>query len=163
MNEIQTYIDSWQFNRSRTLATLAEFESRVDGAAELGWRPGPGRAHAAWQFMHIAITEELFATARLLGTSPAFGDCIDRFRGGSTPDDIIPSFEQIRNTLNLSREHLIATANSLTETDLERIPEAFVQRGWTIRRALQVVSWHEAHHQGQVHITLNLLKTNTPQ
>jgi uncharacterized damage-inducible protein DinB len=159
MSEIKTYLQCWQFIRTKTLATVSEYEKLADLSA-LGWRPGPGRAHAAWQFMHIAITEELFATARLLGTQPGFPDLIDRFRGGSTPDDRIPSLEEIRNTLNVSRQHLIETVSSMSDAELDRIPEAFVERGWTIRTALQVIAWHESHHQGQAHITLNLLKAH---
>lgn len=161
MTEIKTYIQQWQFNRTRTLATLAEFEKLPEPAKAIGWRPGAGRAHTAWQLMHIAITEELFATARLLGTEPGYGDLIERYRGGSTPDENIPSIESIRATLEGSRNHLLATAESLTAHDLDRIPEAFVQRGWTIRTGLQVLAWHESHHQGQVHITLNLLKAQS--
>ncbi|MEQ1825185.1 MAG: DinB family protein [Pirellula sp.] len=161
MTEIQTYIQSWQFNRTRTLATLAEFDKRTDPSASVGWRPGPGRAHSAWQFMHIAITEELFATARLLGTEPSFGEWIERFRGGSTPDEVIPTLETIRSTLDTSRQHLIETVSALSIQDLDRVPEALAQRGWTIRTALQVIAWHESHHQGQIHLTLNLLKSQS--
>ena len=158
MSEIQTYIDTWQFIRARTLATLAEIEKLSDPMAVMAWRPSPGRAHVAWQMMHIAITEELFATARIQGTQPGFNGMIERFRGGSNPDDNIPSLDAIKATLLESRKHLIETASSLSEQDLERIPEAFVQRGWTIRTAFQVIAWHEAHHQGQAHITFNLYK-----
>ena len=162
MSEIKTYIQSWQFNRTKTLATLAEFEKLTHPTTAIAWRPGPGRAHTAWQMMHIAVTEELFATARLLGTEPALREYIDRFRFGSSPsDDNIPDFEVIRNTFTASREHLIETVSAFTESDLERIPEALAPRGWTIRTALQVLAWHEAHHQGQVHITLNLLKAQS--
>jgi len=159
MSEIETYIQSWQFNRTKSLATLAEIEKLSESKAALAWRPGLGRAHAAWQFMHVAITEELFATARILGTEPAFGDFIERFRGGSTPDENIPSLEQVRNTLDESRMHLISMASSMNEQDLPRIPPAFEQRGWTIRTAFQVLGWHESHHQGQIHLTMNMLKS----
>jgi uncharacterized damage-inducible protein DinB len=158
MSEIETYVQCWTFNRSRTLMTLSEFEKLSDPVARLGWRPGPGRAHAAWQLMHIAITEELFATARLMGTEPSFGHLLERFRGGSTPDDNVPSVSEIREVLEHSRSHLVQTAMDLNPEDLDRIPEAFAQRGWTIRTALQVIAWHEAHHQGQAHLTLNLIK-----
>ena len=42
--------------------------------------------------MHIGITEELFATERLVIGSKA-GVCrlVPRFKGGSTPDDEIPA------------------------------------------------------------------------
>lgn len=150
----------WEFNRSRTLATLDDIAKQSDPIAVLGWRPGPGRAHIAWQLMHVGITEELFATERLFGRPAAFTDLIPHFKGGSTPDDNIPSVDQIREVLNASRQHLLEGLTCLTESDLSRIPDSGLlkERGWTFARALQIINWHEAHHQGQAHITLNLWK-----
>ncbi len=152
--------DIWEFNRSRTLATLDDIAKQPDPTAVLGWRPGPGRAHIAWQLMHVGVTEELFATERLFGRTAGFTDLIPRFKGGSTPDDNIPSADQIREVLNASRQHLLEGLTQLTEADLSRIPESGLlkERGWTFAKALQIINWHEAHHQGQAHITLNLWK-----
>lgn len=144
--------------RERTLATLAAIEKLPDPAQALGWRPGPGRAHIAWQMMHIGITEELFATERFFGTTPAYADLVPRFKGGSTPDDNIPSLSAIRDVLAQSREHLRQTVMQFQEADLAKIPPALKERGITIAKALQILPWHEAHHQGQAHITLNLYK-----
>lgn len=155
---IETTLKIWEFSRSRTLGTLDAIAALPNPEAVLGWRPGPGRAHLAWQFMHIGITEELFATERLKGTPPNYTDLIPRFRGGSTPDENIPSVASIREVLNGARGRLIETVSELTPADLARIPPAFQERGWNIEKALQVVTWHEAHHQGQAHITLNLYK-----
>ena len=146
------------FNRERTLATLATIEKLADPAKALGWRPGPGRAHIAWQIMHVGITEELFATDRFLGTPPAYADLVPRFKGGSTPDDNIPRLSSIRDVLAQSREHLRKTISQLTEADLAKIPPALQERGVSIGKALQIIVWHEAHHQGQAHLTLNLFK-----
>jgi hypothetical protein len=151
-----------EFNRQRTLGTLATIEKLVDREKALGWRPGPGRAHIAWQIMHIGITEELFATDRFLGTQPAFADLVERFRGGSTPDDDIPSLASIRDVLGQSREHLKKTISQLTEADLAKIPPALKERGVSIGKALEIIAWHEAHHQGQAHITFNLFKAACP-
>ena len=142
--------------RERTLATLAAIEKLPNPARALGWRPGPGRAHIGWQIMHIGITEELFATERFLGTAPAYADLVPRFKGGSTPDDNVPTLSQIRDVLVQSREHLRHTVLKFTEADLGVIPEALKARGLTISKSLQIIAWHEAHHQGQAHITLNL-------
>jgi uncharacterized damage-inducible protein DinB len=158
MTEIESYVHCWQFNRTKTLATLSEFEKLPEPMQAIGWQPGPGRAHAAWQFMHIAITEELFATERLLGAAASFPEFLDKFRGGSTPDRDFPTIAIIQEVLSSTREHLIKTVFTLSENDLDQVPAAFAQRGWTIRTALQVLAWHEAHHQGQIHLTLNLLK-----
>src|SRR5688500_10580383 len=119
MSIIETLIRQIQFNRTRTLATLDKIEQEADPAAALGWRPGPGRAHIAWQLMHVGVTEELFATARLVpGSKPQFAELVPRFRGGSTPDDAIPSAAEIRRVLEQSREHLLATLRQFTDDDL---------------------------------------------
>ncbi len=151
-------LQQMDLNRERTLGTLAAIEKLPDPAKALGWRPGPGRAHIAWQLTHIGITEELFATERFLGTPAAFADLVPRFKGGSTPDDDIPAPAAIRNVLNQSREHLRKTILQFTEADLSKIPPALKERGLSIGKALQIIVWHEAHHQGQAHITLNLFK-----
>jgi hypothetical protein len=39
---------------------------------------------------------------------------------------------------------------------LGEIPPALAARGLTVRNVLNIIGWHEAHHQGQAHITLNL-------
>ena len=161
MSTLHTMIADYQFNRVRTLATLDRALAEKEPQKVLGWRPGPKRAHVAWQLMHLAITEELFATERLVpGAQPAFADLVPRFRGGSTPDDDIPSAELIRRVLNESREHLLATLSRFGDKDLGTIPEALRERKLTLLDVLHILSWHEAHHQGQAHITLNLYKAS---
>lgn len=155
---VENVISLWDLFRERTLATLAAIEKMPDAAKVLGWRPGPGRAHIGWQLMHIAVTEELFATERFLGTAPDYPELLPRFRGGSTPDDDIPSVARIREVLTHAREHLKKTVATFSDADLEVIPPALKERGLNIRKGLQILTWHEAHHQGQAHITLNLYK-----
>ena len=150
--------DIWTTNRERTLATLDAIAELPNSQTLLGWRPGCGRAHIAWQLMHVGITEEIFATERLLGTSSGFADLIPRFRGGSTPDDEIPTAEFLRDVLKQSREHLLQTTAKFTDDDLSVIPDGFRERGWTLEKALKILAWHEPHHQGQAHITFNLWK-----
>lgn len=147
-----------EFNRARTLGLLDTIAKEPNPQQILGFRPAPGRAHVAWQLMHIGITEELFATERLLGSTPDFSEEVPRFRGGSRPDDEIPSVDHIRDVLNQSREHLRGTLSGFTPADLSIIPETFKERGWTLAQILQVLAWHEPHHQGQAHITYNLWK-----
>lgn len=155
---LQLFPQMVEFGREKTLATLAAIEQLPDPQKVLGWRPGPGRAHIAWQLMHIGVTEELFATERFRGTAPAYADLVPRFKGGSIPDDDIPTAARIREVLTESRVHLLKTVASLTEAELATIPPAFQARGITIGKALQIIPWHEGHHQGQAHITLNLYK-----
>lgn len=148
----------WDFNRSRTLALLDSIAEEPNPQEILGFRPGEDRAHIAWQLMHIGVTEELFATERLLGSTPDFAEDVPRFRGGSTPDEDIPTLEHIRSVLEQSREHLRSTIANFKESDLSIIPETFKERGWTLAQILQVLAWHEPHHQGQAHLTFNLWK-----
>lgn len=162
MHPFDTYFKHFDFQRQRTLLTLDDVARQTDPAAILGWRPGPGRAHIAWQLMHIGVTEALFATERLLGTMPPYPELIPRFKGGSTPDDDIPTVEMIRQVLADGRSHLLTTLQSFGPDDLPKIPKWFEQRGWTLERVLEVVAWHEAHHQGQAHLTLNLWKAGQP-
>src|SRR6476661_10908885 len=110
MSAMESFVTQWQFNRPRTLGILDKIEQEKEPQRILGWRPGPGRAHIAWQLMHIGITEELFATERLIvGAKPGFADLVPRFKGGSTPDDEIPAAGLIRRVLEESRGHLLAT------------------------------------------------------
>jgi len=160
MDIFELTTDIWKFNRERTLATLDEIEKASDPRAALGWRPGPERAHMAWQLMHIGMTEELFATQRLLGKTSDYAELAPRFKGGSTPDDDIPSLESIRDLLNQSREHLLSTMATFTTDDLAIIPEPFKERGWTLATILKIVAWHEPHHQGQAHLNLNLFRAS---
>ncbi len=158
MSIIETSLQIWDSNRQRTLATLDEIAGRDNAMEILGWRPGPGRAHIAWQLVHVGITEELFATERILETSAAFADLVPRFKGGSTPDDDIPSVETIRTVLNESREHLRTTILKFNDSELDIVPKPLRERNWSLGKVLQVMAWHEPHHQGQAHITLNLWK-----
>ena len=159
MSVISVITDCWKINRHQTLGTLDAVAKLPDPQAALGWRPGPGRAHIAWQIMHVGITEQLFATERLLGHAPEFPELAPRFKGGSTPDDDIPDLATIRHVLEASRERLLSTVATFSDDDLQTIPERFAERGWTFDMILRVLTWHEPHHQGQAHLTLNLFKS----
>ena len=155
---VDHFIKSYEFNRGRTLDLLASIEKLPNPQTALAWRPGLGRAHIAWQLMHIGVTEDVFASERLAQKPGKFAESWPRFRGGSTPDDDVPSAGTIRRVLSDSRAHLLATLAEYDDIRLEEIPEGLKQRGWTVRTVLSVIGWHEAHHQGQAHITLNLFK-----
>jgi uncharacterized damage-inducible protein DinB len=163
MSTTQTLLKSYEFNRNRTLDLLSTIEKMPNSQAVLAWRPGPGRAHIGWQLMHVGITEEIFATERLAPEkAAAFTDLWPRFRGGSTPDDDVPSVESIRRILGETRAHLIGTLSGYDDGRLEEIPPALAARKITIGTVLQIISWHEAHHHGQAHITLNLYRAAHP-
>lgn len=163
MSRIANLLETWQFARGRTLGLLDRIEQLPDPQAALAWRPAPGRAHIGWQLMHIAITEEIFATERLMPQKP--GEWIDlwpRFRGGSTPDDNVPTPAQLREVLAGSRARLLETMSHFDDEKLGWIPPALAERKLTLLDVLHLLSWHEAHHQGQSHMTLNLYKAAYP-
>jgi uncharacterized damage-inducible protein DinB len=163
MNTLDFFFSQYEFNRKRTLDLLETIEKDPQCARILAYRPGPGRAHIAWQLLHIGVTEEMFASERLAPHKEgAWQDAWPRFRGGSTPDDDIPSAAFIRELLNGSRERLIATLREFPESRLGEIPASMAKRGWTVRTILSVLAWHEPHHQGQAHLTLNLYRAAHP-
>lgn len=155
---IDHFLRDYEFTRGKTLDLLGNVEKLSDPRRALAWRPGPGRAHIGWQLMHVGVTEDIFASERLAQKPGKFADLWPRFRGGSTPDDDVPSADTIRRVLAESRAHLLATLAEYDDSRLEEIPEPLKQRNWTVRTALTVIGWHEAHHHGQAHITLNLFK-----
>ena len=159
MNTFDLFQQQYQFNRGRTLDLLDRIEQMQEPQAALAWRPGPGRAHVGWQLLHIGITEELFAAERLAKKDGRFHELWERFRGGSTPDDAIPPLEQIRDVLACTREDLLVTLREQDEAMLDEFAwEARDGRRLTLRATLQIIGWHEAHHHGQAHLTLNLYK-----
>lgn len=155
---IEATLAQYEFNRGRTLATLKTISEFPECDEILGWRPGLGRAHIAWQLMHIGITEELFATERLGHSKAHWPDLVPRFKGGSTPDNMIPGADFIESILNESRQHWLDFVKNIQPQQLSTIPESMQERGWSLETVLKVLSWHECHHQGQAHITLNLWK-----
>jgi len=161
MSTTELLIKSLEFARARTLGLLDSIEKEPDPQALLSWRPGPGRAYVGWQLMHIAVTEEIFATERLAPQKEAHGkELWPRFRGGSAPDDDVPTVAMIRDVLKGAREHLLGTLRAIGDDRLDEIPETLRERKLTIRDVFFVLAWHEAHHQGQAHLTCNLYKAS---
>ncbi len=148
-------LESLEFGRSKTIALLDNLAKQPDVQTILGWRPAPGRAHIAWQLMHIAATDDRHVHVRMTaGGQPREAELVRRFAGGSTPDDSIPTVEAIRHYLNSARADVLEYVKKLSATALDSKPTE--QAPWTHREWLKVLAWHEAHHQGQAHITLNL-------
>ncbi len=161
MSTTELLIKNLEFARARTLGFLDGIEKEPDPQGALSWRPGPGRAHVGWQLMHIAITEEIFATERLAPEKEArWKELWQRFRGGSTPDDDVPSAAMVRDVLKGAREHLLETLRGIGDDRLDEIPEALRERKIAVRDVFSLLAWHEAHHQGQSHLTWNLYKVS---
>ncbi|MGC4005655.1 MAG: DinB family protein [Pirellulales bacterium] len=115
-----------------------------------------GQAHIAWQLMHVGVTELIVATERLGPSKPHLHkDLWPRFRGGSVPsDDDVPSLDAITAILAEGRRELLDTLTRWTDDALDELPfegSKFTLRGW-----LGLIPWHEGHHHGQAHLTLNL-------
>jgi hypothetical protein len=153
---IADLIEFLDFSRQKTLVLVDTVAKETNLPAVLGWRPGPGRAHLAWQLMHIAATDDRHVHVRMTGGQPQEADYVRRFAGGSTPDDDIPTIEQIRTYLASQRQAVLTHLKSLDESMLDKKP--IEQAPWTYREWAKVLAWHEGHHQGQAHLTLNLYR-----
>src|SRR6266705_2969611 len=104
---VSDLLEVLEFSRTKTLATL-DAVAKLDNAAKvLGWRPAPGRAHVAWQLMHIAATDDRHVHVRMTGGQPQEAENVRRFAGGSTPDENVPTLDEIRNYLTVQREELV--------------------------------------------------------
>lgn len=145
-----------EFVRKKTLDTLEAIAKRPDAAAVLGWRPGPGRAHIAWQLMHLGATDDRHLNARMKPGEPKEPELVRRYAGGSTPDEDIPSVEEVRRYLGSHRSALLAHLDTLS--DAEHAAKPNDQAPWAYDEWFRLLAWHEAHHQGQAHLTLNLYK-----
>jgi uncharacterized damage-inducible protein DinB len=150
-----------EFNRQKTLGLLDNVGQQANAQAILGWRPGPGRAHLAWQLMHIAATDDRHVHVRMGGGQPQHPELVRRFAGGSTPDDSIPTLDEIRAYLASQRAEVLSHLKKLPDSALPTKPND--QAPWTYQEWLKVLAWHEAHHQGQAHITFNLYRAAQPK
>lgn len=146
------------FTRSRLLGSLDAIEkSAADADAVLRWRPGPGRAHISWQAMHCAVTHDKYLHLRLLGQPIADPVLVDAFGGGSVPsDENVPGLGLIRERLAVNLERFKAFVAGCTGEQLAGKPPAGGDR--SIAEHAMLMAWHEAHHQGQIHLTWNLYK-----
>lgn len=147
-----------EFARRKTLELLDTLAKRPDAAVALHWRPGPGRAPLAWQLMHLGATDDRHLWVRMRGGEAKEPELVRRFAGGSTPDDDVPSLEEIRAYLTARREELQAHLDTLADDQLNEKPNP--QAPWPYREWFKVLAWHEAHHHGQAHLTLNLYRAN---
>src|SRR5439155_12893409 len=110
-------IEILDFNRTKTLAFIDGLAKVGDVQKALAYRPGPGRAHLAWQLMHIAATDDRHVHVRMgpAGGQPADTELVRRFAGGSTPDDDIPNLDAIKDYLEAQRKEVIAFLKKLDD------------------------------------------------
>lgn len=144
------------FSRNRLLGTLETIEkSGQDVSKVLAWRPGPGRAHIGWQAMHCAATHDKYLNVNIKGTKPRDEARVAAFGGGSTPSDQnVPTLSAIRGALETDFSALRQYVSQMSDEEQNRkLPS-----GRTIAESILLLAWHEAHHQGQIHLTWNLYK-----
>ncbi len=149
-------VEILELSRRRTIQLLDSIAALPNASEVLGWRPGPGRAHIGWQLMHVGATDDRHLNVRMRGGEPASVEFVQRFAGGSTPDDVIPGVDQIRTYLTERRGALLEHLKSLPDTALVTKPTPEAQ--WVYEEWFRILAWHEAHHHGQVHLTFNLYR-----
>lgn len=157
MSELNTLLAGLEFSRNRLLGLLDAIEkSGQDVAKVLAWRPGPGRAHLGWQGMHCAATHDRYVNVRLKGGAPMDPALVDHYAGGTTPSDTaVPTLADIRDKLASQLENLIAFLKTADLNKKTEFPGGVVR---TLGESVILMTWHEAHHQGQMHLTWNLYK-----
>lgn len=151
---------SLDFARARLLGTLETIEKSGQPVQQVfAWRPGPGRAHIGWQAMHCAATHDRYLNAVLLQKPVKDEELVKNFGGGSTPSDqLVPDLASIRQRLSENLQALKSYVAALKATDLGRMIVGRDGKQRSVAESVILLSWHEAHHQGQIHLTWNLYK-----
>ena len=80
----------------------------------------------------------------------------EAYGGGSTPSDLnIPTLASVREKLAVNYDAFKAFLSSADLSIVTDFPNN-IQR--TIAESAILLAWHEAHHQGQIHLTWNMYK-----
>jgi hypothetical protein len=162
--DTSTLIFALDFTRNRLLGTLDTIEKTArerghDMGKVLAWRPGPGRAHIGWQAMHCAATHDKYLNVTLLGKAPKDEALVKNFGGGSTPsDENVPGVGAIRDALGDRFASFKRFVAGLDAAGLARSIPGPNNTQRTVGESITLLAWHEAHHQGQIHLTWNLYK-----
>lgn len=151
-----TLLAGLDFARARLLGTLDQIEkSGQDLTNVLAWRPGPGRAHIGWQAMHCAATHDKYVNVNLKAGQPRDAALVSNFGGGSCPSDQdVPTLPAIRAALEANFKAFRDYVSGLKPDDFGRQ----LPNNRTVGESILLLTWHEAHHQGQIHLTWNLYK-----
>ena len=152
----ETLLAAIAFGRGRLLNILDTIEkSAAPPASVLAWRPGSGRAHIGWQAMHCAATLDRYVNVHLLSGSPRDPGLVAAYGGGSTPvDENIPDLATIRSALEAHYLPFREFVAQCTPAEFSRK----LAHGRDVGQSILLLTWHEAHHQGQIHLTWNLYK-----
>lgn len=154
-----TLIAAMDFSRARLLGSLEAIEkSGQDPTKVLSWRPGPGRAHIAWQAMHCAASHDRYLNVAIKGGQPGQPALVTSYGGGSSPSDQnVPTLGQIRDALTTHYQAFKSYLAAASPADLAR-KVGPPDRQRSIGESALLMAWHEAHHQGQIHLTWNVYK-----
>lgn len=153
----ETLLAAMDFSRARLLNSLATIEKAVPGdvGKVLAWRPGPGRAHIGWQAMHCAATHDRYLNVGVRGGKAHNEAMVASYGGGSTPsDENVPGLADIRAALESTYKEFRDFVATVSPEEQKRA----LASGRTIAESILLLTWHEAHHQGQIHLTWNLYK-----
>ena len=155
-----TLLSMLDFAHARLLGSLDAIEKSGEPAGQvLLWRPAPNRAHIAWQALHCAATHDKYFNVMIKGLAqPSDPSLVESFGGGSIPTDkTAPTLGHIRAALDKHFTPLRSFVSQLTATEAERVVGP-PDRQRKIGDAIVLLAWHEAHHQGQLHLTWNLYR-----
>jgi len=158
--DTQTLLAALDFARDRLLGSIQTIEkSGQDPARVLAWRPGPGRAHIGWQLLHCAATHHKHLYATLQGKPIPNEKLVSDFAGGSTPSDSnLPGLDSIKQTLASTFSEFRQYVANLDPGDLASRRVGPPGRERLLGEWIILYTWHEAHHQGQIHLTWNLYR-----
>jgi len=160
MNAVELLIEQHKFGRGRLMATLADIEKSGHATEALHWMMpfGKGRAHMAWQMLHCAATMDRYLNVRILGGEPSNPQLIADYASGSVcRADLLVGPEEIRERLEEVTLPYYQYFLALDPSRWNEKPNPQADR--THFEMLMLISWHEAHHQGQCHIIWNSFKT----
>ena len=152
--QIDTVIAQMEFNRSVTFRLLAEIEKTGKADHVLRWSVGK-HAPIGWHLMHLAASEDRFAV--MLGAPGLVSeDYATKFSSGKDAARDVPSAGAVREYLDQTRASLV---QALEKFDLSRIDEKpAADAPFDYGTIIKILSFHEAHHQGQAHATFNIYK-----
>ncbi len=159
MSTLAILIGTLPFVRSKTYDFDGTHRKTAGPRCSVGLAAGSGpRAHRLAVDAHCDHRRNLRYRAFPPEKERSYEDIWPRYRGGSVPDDHLPKLPAIRMTLETTRLHLLDTLHRFSDADLAKIPAGLTQRGLTLQQAIELIAWHEGHHHGQAHLTLNLFK-----
>jgi uncharacterized damage-inducible protein DinB len=109
--------------------------------------------------MHCAATHDRYLNVGILQGAPKDQELVTNFAGGSTPSDSnVPTLPEIRQKLATNYDALKKFAAEQTPQTLQRQFPAPGGKTRSLGEAIILLAWHEAHHQGQIHLTWNQYK-----